>query len=470
MAAEKQTKFKWDAQAERALQLMEHGKDHVFITGQAGTGKTTLIEGFRRSTTKNIVVLAPTGVAAANIGGRTIHSFCGIGPSSSMTKANKLNPHDPHKEVVEHLDMVIIDEASMVRADLFDYFDKFLRVNRNEPKQAFGGVQIVLVGDLYQLSPVVTTNEQYLFSRSYGTPYFFSANIFQQISFKFVELDIVHRQKDQGFLKLLQSIRVNQAKNEQLREINNRVVDDSREDLEDFTIYLSTTNAIADKVNAYKLGQVDGEVKTFQGIAYGNTSGFQFPAEMELNLKVGAQVMMLNNEKTGRWVNGTVGKFLGVYKQTKKELEIAGAANGAAGASENGGELLMVELEDGTTQYVPRNKWDIVDFVWDEQDNAVESDVVGTYSQYPVKLAWALTIHKSQGKTFDNVVIDLGRGAFAHGQLYVALSRCRTLEGIELIREASMGDIRMDERVVEFLDICRKFGERNVMVGGGGLF
>lgn len=151
-------KVKWDAQAERALELMEHGNDHVFITGQAGTGKSTLLEHFRKTTEKDIVVLAPTGVAAANVAGRTIHSFCGIGPSSNMNKANKLNPNDPHKDVVENLDMVIIDEASMVRADLLDYFDKFLRLNRNEPKKAFGGVQVVLVGDLYQLSPVVTSN------------------------------------------------------------------------------------------------------------------------------------------------------------------------------------------------------------------------------------------------------------------------------------------------------------------------
>lgn len=462
--------FKWDAQAERALELMEHGNDHVFITGQAGTGKSTLLEHFRRTTNKNIVVLAPTGVAAANVGGRTIHSFCGIGPSSNMNKANKLNPNDPHKEVVQHLDMVIIDEASMVRADLMDYFDKFLRANTNEPKRAFGGVQIVLVGDLYQLSPVVTQNETQMFTKTYPTPYFFSANIFQQISFKFVELDVVHRQKDRKFLKLLQSIRVNSANREELKEINSRLVDQDANDIEDFTVYLSTTNAIAERVNGYKLSQVDGEVKTFNGIFTGKSDGFQPPAEKELKLKVGAQVMMLNNEKTGKWVNGTVGKFLGVYKQTKKELEKEMRGSGAENGAKNIEDLLMVELEDGTTQYIPRNRWDIVDFVWDEQDNAVESDVVGTYSQYPVKLAWAITIHKSQGKTFDNVVIDLGRGAFAHGQLYVALSRCRTLEGIELIREASMGDIKMDARVVEFLDICRKFGERNVMFGGGGLF
>ncbi|HEX3099660.1 MAG TPA: AAA family ATPase [Patescibacteria group bacterium] len=455
---ETKSTFKWDAQAERALELMEHGRDHVFITGQAGTGKTTLIENFRKSTNKNLVVLAPTGVAAANIGGRTIHSFCGIGPSSSMTRANKLHANDPHKDVVQHLDMVIIDEASMVRADLLDYFDKFLRTNRGEPKVPFGGVQIVFVGDLYQLSPVVSRDEAPMFAKAYGTPYFFSANIFHEVSFKFVELDVVHRQKDNVFLKLLQSIRVNKAERHELAALNARALDESVNDLEDFTVYLSTTNAIADKVNGYKLGQVDGEEKLFKGIPYGNTSGFQFPAEMELRLKVGAQVMMLNNDKAGRWVNGTVGKFKGTYKDKKKKGDEAVE------------ELLMVELEDGTTQYIARNKWDVVDYIWDENEKAVETDVVGGYSQYPVKLAWAITIHKSQGKTFDNVVIDLGRGAFAHGQLYVALSRCRTLEGIELVREAVMGDIRMDERVVEFLDLCRKYGERSIMFVPGGLF
>ncbi len=469
MAALKTSKkFKWDAQAERALELMEASSDHLFITGQAGTGKTTLIEGFRKSTAKNMVILAPTGVAAANIGGRTIHSFCGIGPSSNMNKAKPLHERDPHKKVVEHLDMVIIDEASMVRADLLDFFDKFLRVNRGEPKLPFGGVQIVLVGDLYQLSPVVNRTEESMFSKAYVTPYFFSANIFKEINFKYVELDVVHRQKDSDFLSLLQSIRVNKAQRHELSLLNNRTIDDSINDLEDFTVYLSTTNAIADKVNMYKLGQVSGAEKVFQGVPYGNTSGFQFPADIELRLKVGAQVMMLNNDKNGRWVNGTVGKFLGVYKDKKKK--VPGSGEGEKDIEEESDELLMVELEDGTTQYIARNKWDVIDYRWDENDGAVETDVVGSYSQYPVKLAWAITIHKSQGKTFDNVVIDLGRGAFAHGQLYVALSRCRTLEGIELVREANMSDIRMDERVVEFLDLCRRFGERSVMVGVGGLF
>lgn len=461
------SKIKWDQEAKRALDLMENGRDHVFITGQAGTGKTTLLDEFRKSTKRNVVVLAPTGVAAANIGGRTIHSFCGIGPSSNMKKANRLNSNDPHKKVVEHLDVVIIDEVSMMRADLVDYFDKFLRLNRGEPKVPFGGVQIIFVGDLYQLSPVVNRDEAPMFAKAYATPYFFSAHIFAEISFKFVELTEVHRQKDAEFLSLLQSIRINKASRAELQNLNNRLVDESVNDLQDFTVYLATTNAIAERVNTYKLGQVRGVEKTFRGIIFGDTSGFQFPADMDLKLKVGAQVMMLNNDKAGRWVNGTVGKFMGVY--VEKESVKHGAKFGNI-TKENAGELLMVEMEDGSLQYIGRNKWDVIDYVWDENDNAVETDVVGGYQQYPVKLAWAITIHKSQGKTFDNVVIDLGRGAFAHGQLYVALSRCRTLEGIELIREANMADIKMDERVVEFLDMCRKYGERSIAYIDGGLF
>ncbi len=461
------SKIKWDQEAKRALDLMENGRDHVFVTGQAGTGKTTLLDEFRKTTKRNMVVLAPTGVAAANIGGRTIHSFCGIGPSSNMKKANRLNPNDPHKKVVEHLDVVIIDEVSMMRADLVDYFDKFLRLNRGEPKVPFGGVQIIFVGDLYQLSPVVNRDEAPMFAKAYATPYFFSAHIFAEISFKFAELTEVHRQKDTEFLSLLQSIRVNKASRAELQNLNNRLVDESVNDLEDFTVYLATTNAIAERVNTYKLGQVRGVEKTFRGIIFGDTSGFQFPADMDLKLKVGAQVMMLNNDKAGRWVNGTVGKFMGVYVEKESVKQGAKFENAT---KENAGELLMVEMEDGSLQYIGRNKWDVIDYVWDENDNAVETDVVGGYQQYPVKLAWAITIHKSQGKTFDNVVIDLGRGAFAHGQLYVALSRCRTLEGIELIREAVLSDIKMDERVVEFLDMCRKYGERSIAYIVGGLF
>lgn len=452
------TAFKWDPEAEKALEFMEHGRNHVFITGQAGTGKSTLLEEFRKITKRNMIILAPTGVAAANIGGRTIHSFCGIGPSSSHKRINRLTARDPHKEVVEHLDVVIIDEASMVRADLLDYFDKFLRVNRNEPKVPFGGVQIVFVGDLYQLPPVVRREEESMFNKAYGTPYFFSARVFSEIGVRFIELKEVHRQKDREFLELLQSIRVNRAGKPELQLLNNRTMDDSINELEDFTIYLSTTNAIADRINLHKLNQTDGVEKTFTAIVYGDTKGFQAPVDLELKLKTGAQVMLLNNDKAGRWVNGTVGKFKGVYKQTKKE------------GDREPGELLMIEMEDGEVQYVGRNKWDVIDYYWDETDEAVERDIVGGYNQYPVKLAWAITIHKSQGKTFDNVVIDLGRGAFAHGQLYVALSRCRTLEGIELVSEVRLNDIRMDQRVVDFLDVCRQMGDRPLMYAPGGLF
>ncbi len=467
-------RFNWDPIARRALDLLENQRDHIFITGQAGTGKTTLLDEFRKTTSRNVIVLAPTGVAAANIGGRTIHSFCGIGPASSLTKIKKLTDKDPHKKVVEHLDMVIIDEVSMVRADLFDYFDKFLRVNRGELKVPFGGVQIVMVGDLYQLPPVVRREEENIFGRMYGTPYFFSANIFSEITFKFVELTEVHRQKEGEFLKLLQSIRVNQAGRAELQKLNSRVVDETINQLEDFTIYISTTNAIADNVNSFRLNQIDAREKVFKGVMHGETTGFQFPADFELKLKLGAQVMLLNNDKAGRWVNGTVGKYMGVYKATKNPNAIKASQYSSKDSYgetvTNDTELLMVEIENGETLYVPRNKWDVIDYSYDEAENAVETDVVGGYSQFPVKLAWAITIHKSQGKTFDNVVIDLGRGAFAHGQLYVALSRCRTLEGIELVREANLNDIRMDERVVEFLDICRKHGERSISFLVGGLF
>lgn len=456
-------RMRWDDAGRRALELLENSREHLFLTGQAGTGKTTLLDEFRQTTKRNVIVLAPTGVAAANIGGRTIHSFCGIGPGSSRTKINKLGPNDPHKKVVEHLDMVIIDEVSMMRADLLDYFDKFLRANRGEPSVAFGGVQIVFVGDLYQLPPVVTREEENLFQRQYATPYFFSAEIFREIGFRFVELQEVHRQKDDEFLQLLQSIRVNSAGREELAKINARVMDEDRNDLEDFTIYISTTNAIADGVNQYRLERIDSPEKRFLGKSEGITSGFTYPADLELKLKVGAQVMLLNNDKAGRWVNGTVGKFTGVYKNTK-------GAPAQSDAGVDTSELLMIETEDGTMLYVPRHKWDVVDYIWDESDNAVETDVVGSYSQFPVKLAWAVTIHKSQGKTFDHVVIDLGRGAFAHGQLYVALSRCRTLEGIELVRNASLSDIQMDERVVDFLSLCRKAGDKLLMYAPGGLF
>ncbi len=462
----------WTDDAHAALKLMESTRENLFITGQAGTGKTTLLEEFRKRTKRNVVILAPTGVAAANIGGRTIHSFCGMGTNSNMKRPKILPEKDPHKKVVEHLDLVIIDEVSMMRADLMDGFDKFLRANRRRPNLPFGGVQIVMVGDLYQLPPVVKREEAIVFAKSYVTPYFFSADVFGDISFRFIELGEVYRQRDGLFLELLQSIRTNTATGEVLAALNSRVVDEFATELEEYVIYLATTNAIADRVNQEHLARIEDEEFVFKGYIAGETEGFQFPTDYELKLKLGAQVMLLNNDKGGRWVNGTVGKFVGVYEA--REDDDGGGDDERSGYDPatlgRGAQTLIIETEDGTEHYVARHKWDVVDFQWDEDDQSVEIDVVGTYSQYPVRLAWAVTIHKSQGKTFDKLVVDLGYGAFAHGQLYVALSRCRTLEGIQLVRPVQMKDVLMDERVIQFLDYCRAHAGDLMMYVPGGLF
>ncbi len=267
---------------------------------------------------------------------------------------------------------------------------------------------------------------------------------------------------------------------QELEFLNSRVIDESissLEDIGDFTIYLSTTNAIADSVNSQKLSVLDEDEMKFKGNIAGAVEGFQFPAEYELKLKKGAQVMLLSNDKQNRWVNGTVGKFMGVYDARKSGKKTSGYSFGGDGL-ENFGEkpetdMLMIDLENGERLFVGKNKWDVIDYLWDENSNEIETDVIGAYTQYPVKLAWATTIHKSQGKTFDKVVIDMGRGAFAHGQLYVALSRCRTLEGIQLVKPASLNDIRMDERVLDFLIYCRdqgQNGEKQIMYLPGGLF
>lgn len=416
-------------QFKRALDLMENTDKNVFITGRAGTGKSTLLEYFRTNTRKRVVVLAPTGVSALNVKGQTIHSFFKFKPDITPALVKKIKTKK-EENIYQNIDMIIIDEISMVRADLLDCVDRFLRLNGPSSRKPFGGIQMVFIGDLYQLPPVVTGSEKSAFSSFYKTPYFYSAKVFESFDMEFIELEKVYRQHDPYFIELLNSIRNKSITEEQLELLNKRVFPDFEPSPHDFYVYLVTTNEHAEKVNNRQLQKLRGRTYTFHGYIEGEFGREYLPTSIELKLKVGAQIMMVNNDSLGRWVNGSIGRVIDIVQIDKEKVIIA-------------------ELNDGSIVEILPYTWEIFRFYAENEE--LKSEVVGTFTQFPLILAWAVTIHKSQGKTFEKVVIDIGRGAFAHGQVYVALSRCTTLEGIVLKKPISKKHIWMDWKVVDFL-------------------
>ena len=426
----------------KALDLMEHSDKHVFVTGKAGTGKSTLLEYFRQITSKRVVVLAPTGVAALNVNGETIHSFFKFGPDITIDKVGKVRGVDAR--VYKNLDAIVIDEISMVRADLMDCIDAFMRINGPHPSQPFGGVQLIMIGDLYQLPPVVTSREKRLFRDFYKSEYFFDAKVFENVDFELVELKKVYRQSDPLFIEILNQIRNNTVTDDTLDIINSRVGVELPE-TEGYRVYLTTTNKMAQQINQENLSRLRGRTYRFTAEIEGEFDERSYPTDFELVLKKGAQVMMLNNDQYGRWVNGSIG----IVRRIRRDKDI-------------GVKVVEVEFPDGRIEDVLPHTWDLFHYYYNEDEGKIETETIGTFTQYPMKLAWAITIHKSQGKTFDQVVIDIGRGTFAHGQLYVALSRCRTLEGISLVRPIARKHIFMDWRIVRFLaDLkYRKFGDQ----------
>jgi ATP-dependent DNA helicase PIF1 len=420
----------------KALALMEETDRSVFITGKAGTGKSTLLTYFRKVSRKRLAVLAPTGVAAVNVQGQTIHSFCGFKPDISLEKVKKLSDKNKTAALLyKKLDTLIIDEISMVRADLLDCLEKFLRLNGPRPRKPFGGIQMIFIGDLYQLPPVVTSLEQDLFKLAYETPYFFSAHIFADPKFKMdlIELEKIYRQTDQDFILLLNAIRNRSVSEEDLVTLNSRHVPDFNPQEGDYAIYLTSTNAQALKRNQERLDGLPGRHFQSAGFLEGNFDASALPTEKVLELKPGAQVMLLSNDPFGRWVNGSLGKIIRLPEQ--------------AGAE----EPIQVELDDHERVQVTPYTWEIFHYSYDARSLSIFSEAVGAFTQYPLKLAWAITIHKSQGKTFPKAVIDIGRGTFAHGQVYVALSRCTHLAGVTLSRPIQKHHILMDRRVVTFL-------------------
>jgi ATP-dependent DNA helicase PIF1 len=416
----------------KSLNFMESNTKNVFITGKAGTGKSTLLTYFRKNTQKKVAVLAPTGTAAVNIKGQTIHSFFGFKPDVTLEsiKTRRKDLGNKKEDIYRTLDAIIIDEISMVRADLLDCIDKFLRLNGKKIDKPFGGLQIIFIGDLYQLPPVVPSKEKLIFKSYYSTPYFFSAHCFEGLEMEFIELGKIYRQSDLKFIQLLNAIRNNSIIDTDIEIINECYNEDFEPDIDDFYIYLTTTNANAELINSQRLSVIKGKEFTFTGRVEGNFAKEQLPTLIDLKLKLGSQVMMLNNDINGRFINGTIGKIMNI----DRDYEIP---------------KLIILLETGKKVSVTPYSWESYNFYLEGTE--LKSNITGTFTQYPVMLAWAITIHKSQGKTFDKVILDIGKGTFAHGQMYVALSRCTSLKGLVLKKKISKKHIWMDFNVVKFV-------------------
>jgi ATP-dependent DNA helicase PIF1 len=416
----------------KALDLMESTAKNVFITGKAGTGKSTLLNHFRKNTQKKIAVLAPTGTAAVNIKGQTIHSFFKFRPDVTLASIGikKKSPDNKKENIYKTLDAIVIDEISMVRADLLDCIDKFLRLNGKEINKPFGGLQIIFIGDLYQLPPIVLRQEKEIFKSHYATPYFFSAHCFEGLEMDFIELDKIYRQSDLKFIQLLNAIRNNSIIDSEIAIINERYHESFEPAVNDFYIYLTTTNANAELINSQRLSVIKTKEFTFTGRIEGNFAKDQLPTLVDLKLKLGSQVMMLNNDSNGRFINGTIGKITAI--DTDYEIP-----------------KLVILLETGKKVSITPYTWESYNFYLEGTE--LKSSITGTFTQYPVMLAWAITIHKSQGKTFDKAILDIGKGTFTHGQMYVALSRCTRLEGLVLKKKIAKKHIWMDFNVVKFV-------------------
>lgn len=411
-----------------AYHLMEHSSETFFLTGRAGTGKSTLLNYFRKNTLKKHVVLAPTGLAALQVGGCTIHSFFGF-PLRTLVKDDpeiiRWGKAHPKMKVIRKMDTLIIDEISMVRADILDAIDQALRINLGNDIP-FGGKQLIFIGDVFQLSPVQTTPERDALSDEevYPNPYFFSSHAYRQCKPRIVELKKIYRQQDDDFIFLLNRIRMGIATPEDIGQLNARLQDGTEEE---FAISLTSVNAAADAVNLKKLMDLKTSPLTYKAKVEGTFHPKQYPAPAELTLKTGAQVMMVRNDLHGKWVNGSIGIVTEISEKN-----------------------IHVKFPSGETCVVDPVTWENKSYTWDRSSNTISFDILGTFTQFPIRLAWAITIHKSQGLTFDRVNIDMGKGAFAHGQLYVALSRCRSLEGIRLKARIQLRDMIVDEAVEYF--------------------
>ena len=436
-----------------ALNLVKYTRQSLFLTGKAGTGKSTFLRYVTDNVKKKYVVLAPTGIAAINAGGSTLHSFFKLPfhpllPDDPNLSLQKGRIHEffkytkPHRKLLEQLELIIIDEISMVRADIIDTVDRILRVYSRNLREPFGGKQLLLVGDAFQLEPVVKSDEREILARFYPNPYFFSARVFGQIDLVLIELKKVYRQSDPTFISVLDHIRGGTVGAADLQLLNTRygvTISPTADRERDLYITLATRRENVDYINERRLAELPGEPETFRGEIRGDFPESSLPTQLELVLKPGAQIIFIKNDYERRWVNGTIGTVNGFDMD---------------------GSTLYITTDDGRECDVKRESWRNIRYTYNEEKKQVEEEELGTFTQFPVRLAWAITVHKSQGLTFSRAVIDFTGGVFAGGQTYVALSRCTSLEGIRLKKPVSRADVFVRPEITEF---ANRFNDRQTI-------
>lgn len=418
---------------DKLFNRIESSDDHFIITGKAGTGKSTFLQYLAKESGKNILITAFSGIAAINIGGVTLHSLFQFPlkpllPGDDSIK--EFRDSSPKVRLLKKADTLIIDELSMLRSDIFQAIDTSLRINTGNRLQPFGGKQVILIGDIFQLPPVVQNNpvEKEIFSETYRSEYFFDAPVFRETDFHFVELFKVYRQEEKDFIELLNKIRTCNITRRDLQRLNTRYEPGYLPGEDDYVVTLTTTNRVANAENRRRLELLETPARRFSASIEGDFPPDRFPTDEVLELKEGAQVIFIKNDLNGRrWVNGTIAKIDHVDDDS-----------------------IVVRLEDGSCHELEKEIWHNIRYTYNRRKHRIEEEVIGTFVQYPVKLAWAMTIHKSQGLTFDKVILDLGRGAFVNGQLYVGLSRCRKFDGLFLKKRVRPGDVIEDRRLTEF--------------------